>query len=282
MTAHCNRPLQRDARAAAGVRDLLPPTRRSSPWRPAPARGADDRRIPHQPDRAQPAGAGGRHVSDLQQHDLLGGAAAAAVRHAALPGRHAAGDRRAGAERGAAVVGAVGVALGLGLGILLGQGAVRLVTQTINDLYFVVTVRGVAIPPQSLIKGASLRRAGDRRVGGAAGVGGGDRPATAGPGPFRPGREGAPRPCPWSRLAGVMAAGGRRRAAGAAHASLVISFAGIFFVTIGFALLAPFVTLSLLRRLLPVTSRLFGVAWVGWPRAASPPRSAGPRSPSPA
>jgi putative ABC transport system permease protein len=44
--------------------------------------------------------------------------------------------------------------LGLGLGILLGQGAVQMVTQTINDLFFVVSVRGVQIPASSLLKGA--------------------------------------------------------------------------------------------------------------------------------
>jgi putative ABC transport system permease protein len=54
----------------------------------------------------------------------------------------------------AALVGAFGAALGLGLGILLGQGAVRMVTQTINDLYFVLNVRGIQIPTSSLIKGA--------------------------------------------------------------------------------------------------------------------------------
>jgi putative ABC transport system permease protein len=54
----------------------------------------------------------------------------------------------------AALVGALGSALGLGLGILLGQGAVRLVTQTINDLYFVISVRGIQIPTSSLLKGA--------------------------------------------------------------------------------------------------------------------------------
>ena len=53
----------------------------------------------------------------------------------------------------AALVGALGVLLGLGLGILLGQGAVRMVTQTINDLYFVVNVRGIQIPTSSLLKG---------------------------------------------------------------------------------------------------------------------------------
>ena len=53
----------------------------------------------------------------------------------------------------AAVVGALGSGLGLGLGILLGQGAVRMVTQTINDLYFVLSVQGISIPASSLIKG---------------------------------------------------------------------------------------------------------------------------------
>ena len=56
----------------------------------------------------------------------------------------------------AVAVGVLGSALGLGLGLILGQGAVRLVTQTINDLYFVVTVRGIVIPVESLIKGAVL------------------------------------------------------------------------------------------------------------------------------
>ena len=53
----------------------------------------------------------------------------------------------------AALIGALGACLGLGMGILLGQGAVRMVTQTINDLFFVVSVRGIQIPVPSLIKG---------------------------------------------------------------------------------------------------------------------------------
>src|SRR6266540_3497461 len=53
----------------------------------------------------------------------------------------------------AALVGALGAGLGLGLGVLLGQGAVQMVTQTINDLYFVINVRGIQISASSLIKG---------------------------------------------------------------------------------------------------------------------------------
>ena len=56
----------------------------------------------------------------------------------------------------AALVGALGTVLGLGIGILLGQGAVQMVTQTINDLYFVLNVRGVQIPASSLMKGGLI------------------------------------------------------------------------------------------------------------------------------
>ena len=45
----------------------------------------------------------------------------------------------------AAVIGALGTGAGLALGSLLGGGLVRLVTRTINDLYFVVSVRGVSL-----------------------------------------------------------------------------------------------------------------------------------------
>jgi len=56
----------------------------------------------------------------------------------------------------ALLVGVVGSALGLLLGILLGRGAVDLVSQTINDVFFTLTVREVSLPAQSLIKGVAL------------------------------------------------------------------------------------------------------------------------------
>ena len=54
------------------------------------------------------------------------------------------------------LVGFIGALLGAILGVLMGQGTVRLVTQTVNDLFFVVSVRGVQIPVSSLIKGILL------------------------------------------------------------------------------------------------------------------------------
>jgi putative ABC transport system permease protein len=56
----------------------------------------------------------------------------------------------------ALLLGVLGTILGLGLGILLGRGAVEAVTQTVNDLFFVVAVREVQIPIWTLLKGAGI------------------------------------------------------------------------------------------------------------------------------
>ncbi len=56
----------------------------------------------------------------------------------------------------ALAVGALGTVLGLAGGIILGRGLVGLVTQTVNDLYFVTSVRSLAIPGETLAKGAAL------------------------------------------------------------------------------------------------------------------------------
>ena len=55
-----------------------------------------------------------------------------------------------------AAASAVGTLLGLGLGWLLGQGAVRLVTQTINDLYYVLSVTGAPLTPFTVAKAVAL------------------------------------------------------------------------------------------------------------------------------
>ncbi len=56
----------------------------------------------------------------------------------------------------AAISGIIGSLIGIGLGILLGRLTVALVTQTINDLYFAVTVRGVDVDAFSIVKGILL------------------------------------------------------------------------------------------------------------------------------
>jgi putative ABC transport system permease protein len=52
----------------------------------------------------------------------------------------------------ATVLGAAGAAGGTLLGLLIGRGLVGLVAQTINDLYFVVAVSEVSVPPATLVK----------------------------------------------------------------------------------------------------------------------------------
>ncbi len=56
----------------------------------------------------------------------------------------------------AAILGLLGSLLGVGLGILLGRFTVALVTQTINDLYFALTVSDVNVDVLSLLKGLLL------------------------------------------------------------------------------------------------------------------------------
>lgn len=56
----------------------------------------------------------------------------------------------------AAVTGVLGTLLGLLLGFVMGKGLVGLVTQTINDLYYVVTVRDVVLSSMTVTKGGLL------------------------------------------------------------------------------------------------------------------------------
>lgn len=56
----------------------------------------------------------------------------------------------------AAWIGVAGTALGLLAGVVLGRGLVRLVTRTINDLYFTVSVEGIRIDPMLVAKAAAL------------------------------------------------------------------------------------------------------------------------------
>ena len=158
----------------------------------------------------------------------------------------------------AALVGALGAMLGLGLGILLGQGAVRMVTQTISDLYFVVNVRGIQIPTSSLVKGAL--------AGFFASVFAAAPPAWEAA--FVPPRLALSRAGLESKAQFVV-----RRVAvlgllvalmGAVilaipTRNLVTSFAGTFAVVIGLAALTPFVTVTFMRFVDRPFGKLFGL-----------------------
>lgn len=158
----------------------------------------------------------------------------------------------------AAALGLLGTALGLALGIMLGRGAVRLITQTINDFYFVVSVQAVDIPPLTLVKGTI--------------IGAGAALLAAVP----PALE-ATTVAPVSVLQRSDLESKARRAIPATFAAglglcaisagllwiptrnLLVSFAALFGIIIGFALLTPAVTVVLMRGTRPVTARLAGV-----------------------
>ena len=168
----------------------------------------------------------------------------------------------------AVMVGALGSLLGLALGVILGQGAVQAVTQTINDLYFVVTVRGIAIPVASLAKGAL--------AGVFATVAAAALPAweatTVSPRQAltRSGlEETARRLVPLTALAGGIGIvlGGALLAVPTRN--LAVSFAGIFSLTIGFALLAPVFTLIFSRLVAAPAQAVFGVLGRMAPRSVT-------------
>ena len=156
----------------------------------------------------------------------------------------------------ALVVGVVGTALGLALGVALGSGLVRLVTQTIGDLYFVVRVRELALSPWALAKGMAL------------GLG-----ATL-VGALRPGWEAAS-VAPASALrrstqeervgrgAGRLALGGLAALAAGGlvlllPAGVAGAYAGMLGILVGVALLTPWLTRLYAAAAQPVMARLMG------------------------
>jgi len=158
----------------------------------------------------------------------------------------------------AAAVGLTGTAIGLLLGIVLGRGLVMLVTQTINDLYFVLTVREAIITPWPLLKGVALGLAGTLLAALAPAL-----EATAVP-PMTVMsrsavetrvRRGLPR-LSWSGL-GLLALAVLILAIPTRN--LVVSFAGLFAVILGFALLTPAAVLASARAVAPLSTRLFGI-----------------------
>ncbi len=158
----------------------------------------------------------------------------------------------------AGAIGVVGTAAGLGLGVVLAGGLVRLVTRTINDLYFVVSVRGVTVSP-ALMVGAAV-------VGISATLLSAIPPAleaTGAPPRAVLGRSfleaRARRAAPREALAGVALLVVAAVLLLLPSRSLVLSFAGLFTLILGSALLVPLGTTLLMRALRPAAGGLFGL-----------------------
>jgi putative ABC transport system permease protein len=158
----------------------------------------------------------------------------------------------------ATVFSLIGSTLGLGLGILLGRGIVGLITQSINDFYFVVNVQSVSINPWSLGKGLA--------VGIAASIFASVIPAIEAMRTSpqttlqRSSLESQVRRLlPWLVLAWVvftlLGVGLLRIGTG----GLILAFAGLFAILLAAALLTPPVTVFLMETLTSVGNAIFGI-----------------------
>jgi putative ABC transport system permease protein len=141
----------------------------------------------------------------------------------------------------ALAAGALGSLLGIALGIAMGRGTVALVTRTINDLFFVTTVRELPLPLVSLVKGVLV------------GVGGTLLAAVF------PAREAvtipprsalvrstqesrARRLIPWAAAAGLVFELVGVRLLAVPTRDLTVSFGATFVIVLGLALLTPQLT----------------------------------------
>ncbi len=156
-----------------------------------------------------------------------------------------------------AAASAAGTALGIGLGWVLGQGAVRLVTQTINDLYYVLSVTGAPLTAATVAKAAGL------------GLGAGVLSAV--PAALEAARvepvealrrsgfeDRARRAIPGVAAAGALLAGAGGLLLLASGRSLLASFAGLFAIVLGLALVAPLATVAAMALATPLAGRLAG------------------------
>jgi putative ABC transport system permease protein len=158
----------------------------------------------------------------------------------------------------ALVVGLLGGILGIGLGLLLGQITVRMVTQTVNDLYFVTTVQDVGISPLSLLKGALLGLLATVFTAALPAWEAASVPARAAL--LRSGLETRARQSTgWAVLGGALASGLGIGAFAIPSSSVVWGFAGTLLVVVGCALFSSAMLVVLMRALVPVTGRLFGL-----------------------
>ena len=158
----------------------------------------------------------------------------------------------------ALLLGLVATALGLGLGVGLARGLVGLVTRTINDLYFVVVVRDLAVSPAGLAKGAALGVGATLLAAIVPAV-----EATATP-PGAAIRRNAlearvRRAVPRAGVAGLGVLVAGTLLVGAAGRSLAWSYAGLFAIILGAALLTPLAMIGGAALTGPWLGRLLGL-----------------------
>jgi putative ABC transport system permease protein len=151
----------------------------------------------------------------------------------------------------AAALALVATALGIPLGVLLGQGLVRLVMRTVNDLYVTVSVSTLALPAVSLVKALVLGIAGTVLAAVPPAMeAAGSAPRVA---VMRSAIETrARRATPRAALAGLVIVTAGCLALVAPVPGLGVAYAGLFAILLGAALLVPVLTLAAVAALRPL------------------------------
>lgn len=158
----------------------------------------------------------------------------------------------------ALLIGLIGTVGGTLLGVVLGRGLVRLVTQTINDLYFVLSVRELAIEPPVLLKGVVLGLGATLL----AALTPAFEATTAQPRAVlsRSAIEtGLRRAVPWATRGGALLLLFGAGLLLLPSKNLTLSFSALFAILFGFALLTPVATLMLISLLRPLMGYSFGL-----------------------
>jgi putative ABC transport system permease protein len=159
----------------------------------------------------------------------------------------------------AAIFSVIGSVIGVGLGIVLGRSIVGLITQTINDFYFVVTVQQVTLAKGTIVKGIV--------IGIAAALFAATLPAleamNTAPATTLQRSTLESKIKQWLPKLVLMWVG--LTGAGIlllrwASAGLVAAFAGLFAVLLGAALLTPPLISIILQGLAPVSERVLGLS----------------------
>ncbi len=144
----------------------------------------------------------------------------------------------------AGILGLIGTLLGLALGVFLGRGAVQLVTQTVNDLFFAVAVREIDIPLFTLVKGGVIGVAAALL---AAAIPAFEATSVSPAGALKRSdiEDRTRKILPWVSL-GALAFLGIGLGLLLPEWNLVVAFGGLFAVILGGALLTPLLTLLLM------------------------------------
>lgn len=168
----------------------------------------------------------------------------------------------------AILLGIVGVALGLGMGIIFGRAAVGLVAQTISDLYFAVDVQRVTVDPFTLVKGAGI---GFLASIAAALVPSFDATRTPPIGTLRRSDSEAKtrRLLPLITLIALALCIMGIIVLALPTGSVFVSFIGLFAIVVGGALFTPTLLVVFMGAASPVTERIFGVLGRMAPRAVT-------------